>query len=44
VLIVAGETAAGVLFALLAALLWMRHSANISRLVSGAEGKIGGKG
>ena len=29
------------LFAVLAALLWVRHRANISRLLAGAEGKIG---
>ena len=31
-------------FALLAALLWLRHSVNIARLLKGAEGKIGQKG
>jgi acyl phosphate:glycerol-3-phosphate acyltransferase len=29
------------LFAVLAALLWIRHRANIARLLAGAEGKIG---
>jgi glycerol-3-phosphate acyltransferase PlsY len=29
------------LLALLAALLWVRHRANIGRLVAGTEGKIG---
>ncbi len=32
------------LFAALAALLWIKHSANIGRLMSGSEGKIGQKG
>jgi glycerol-3-phosphate acyltransferase PlsY len=32
------------LFALLAVLLWIMHRANIGRLVSGTEGKIGAKG
>jgi glycerol-3-phosphate acyltransferase PlsY len=31
------------LFALLAALLWVMHRANIARLIAGTEGKIGGK-
>jgi glycerol-3-phosphate acyltransferase PlsY len=31
------------LFAVLTALLWIKHRGNISRLVSGAEGKIGAK-
>ena len=39
-----GNRNAAFLFALLAALLWLRHSANIGRLMSGAEGKIGAKG
>jgi glycerol-3-phosphate acyltransferase PlsY len=39
-----GEPLAAYLFALLAALLWIKHSANISRLLSGAEGAIGRKG
>jgi len=30
-------------FALLAALLWMKHSANIQRLVAGTESRIGAK-
>jgi acyl phosphate:glycerol-3-phosphate acyltransferase len=38
------EPVAGFLFALLAALLWIKHSANIGRLMSGAETKIGQKG
>jgi len=39
-----GDRNAAFLFALLATLLWIKHSANIGRLMSGAEGKIGGKG
>ncbi len=35
---------AGTVFVLLAALLWLRHSANIARLLQGSEGKIGAKG
>jgi acyl phosphate:glycerol-3-phosphate acyltransferase len=36
-----GERPEAVLFALLTALLWMMHRANIARLVNGTEGKIG---
>jgi acyl phosphate:glycerol-3-phosphate acyltransferase len=36
-----GERPAAVLFALLTALLWMMHRANIVRLVKGTESKIG---
>jgi acyl phosphate:glycerol-3-phosphate acyltransferase len=36
-----GERPASVLFALLTALLWMMHRANIVRLVKGTESKIG---
>ena len=36
-----GERPAAVLFALLTALLWMMHRANIVRLVNGTESKIG---
>lgn len=32
---------AALVFAILAALVWFRHSANISRLMSGSESKIG---
>jgi glycerol-3-phosphate acyltransferase PlsY len=32
------------LFGLLAALLWIKHAANIQRLRTGAESRIGGKG
>jgi glycerol-3-phosphate acyltransferase PlsY len=39
-----GDTPAAILFALLAALLWIRHAANISRLLAGTETKIGKKG
>jgi acyl phosphate:glycerol-3-phosphate acyltransferase len=38
---VMGERPAAVLFALLTALLWMMHRANIVRLVKGTESKIG---
>jgi acyl phosphate:glycerol-3-phosphate acyltransferase len=38
-----GERPAAVLFASLTALLWMMHRANIVRLVTGTEGKIGGR-
>jgi glycerol-3-phosphate acyltransferase PlsY len=38
-----GERPAAVLFALLTALLWMMHRANIVRLVKGSESKIGGR-
>ena len=36
-----GEAREAALFAVLAALLWVMHRANISRLLAGAEGKIG---
>ena len=36
-----GRPSEAELFAVLAALLWMMHRANISRLLAGAEGKIG---
>ncbi len=39
-----GATPAAILFALLAALLWIRHAANIARLLAGTETKIGKKG
>src|SRR5262245_3625785 len=38
-----GEQPEAVLFALLTALLWIMHRANIARLVSGTESKIGGQ-
>jgi acyl phosphate:glycerol-3-phosphate acyltransferase len=38
-----GERPAAALFALLTALLWMMHRANIVRLVNGTESKIGGR-
>ncbi|RBP14099.1 acyl-phosphate glycerol-3-phosphate acyltransferase [Roseiarcus fermentans] len=36
-----GPPDAGLVFALLAALVWFKHSANIGRLVAGTESKIG---
>jgi glycerol-3-phosphate acyltransferase PlsY len=39
-----GAAPAAILFALLAALLWVRHSANIARLLAGTETTIGKKG
>lgn len=39
-----GETPAAILFALLAAISWFKHRANISRLLSGTESRIGRKG
>ena len=36
-----GDRPEAVLFALLTALLWIMHRANIARLVNGTEGKIG---
>ena len=39
-----GKPQAAVVFAALAALLWFKHRANIERLLSGAETKIGQKG
>jgi glycerol-3-phosphate acyltransferase PlsY len=39
-----GADQSAVVFAALAALLWIRHSANIARLLAGTETKIGRKG
>jgi glycerol-3-phosphate acyltransferase PlsY len=39
-----GQPYAALIFAALAALLWFKHRANIKRLLSGAETKIGQKG
>jgi len=39
-----GEREVAAVFGALAALLWIRHGANIARLVAGTEAKIGGKG
>jgi len=39
-----GVEPVAIVFAALAALLWVRHSANISRLLAGTETKIGKKG
>jgi glycerol-3-phosphate acyltransferase PlsY len=38
-----GERPEAMLFALLTALLWIMHRANIARLVKGTESKIGGR-
>ena len=38
-----GAPEAGLVFAVLAALVWVKHSANIRRLLSGAEPRIGAK-
>ena len=38
------HTALGILFGVLTLLLWFAHRANISRLMSGTESKIGAKG
>jgi len=38
-----GEPTVATLFLLLSALLWIRHRANIVRLLTGGEGKIGAK-
>ena len=38
-----GQVAAGVLFLILAALLWWKHRENIARLKAGTEGRIGQK-
>ena len=43
VLLALGSPHAALLFAILAALLWWKHSENIARLRAGAEGKIGQK-
>ncbi len=39
-----GEWQLGELFAVLTAMLWIMHRANINRLLNGTEGKIGDKG
>jgi acyl phosphate:glycerol-3-phosphate acyltransferase len=39
-----GDAQVGGVFALLAALLWMKHAPNIQRLARGAETRIGAKG
>ena len=41
VLLALGERPEAVLFALLTALLWIMHRANIARLIAGTEGRIG---
>lgn len=41
---VMGEWPQAVIFAVLTALVWWRHSANIGRLMAGSESKIGSKG
>jgi len=41
---VMGEWPQAVVFAVLTALVWWRHSANIGRLIAGTESKIGSKG
>ena len=38
-----GESGAALAFAALSALIWVKHSANIVRLLNGAESKIGQK-
>ena len=43
VLLALGSPHAALLFAILAALLWWKHSENIARLRAGTEGKIGQK-
>jgi glycerol-3-phosphate acyltransferase PlsY len=44
VMLLLGYQTAAIVFAALAALLWIRHSANIARLLAGTETKIGKKG
>jgi glycerol-3-phosphate acyltransferase PlsY len=43
VLAIMGQREAAILFACLAALLWLKHRANLARLLSGTESKIGQK-
>jgi acyl phosphate:glycerol-3-phosphate acyltransferase len=43
VLAAIGENGVALAFALLSALIWFRHSANIVRLLNGSESKIGQK-
>jgi acyl phosphate:glycerol-3-phosphate acyltransferase len=44
VMLALGDFSKAALFALLTALIWYKHSANISRLLSGKESRIGQKG
>jgi acyl phosphate:glycerol-3-phosphate acyltransferase len=41
VLMIMGQTGAALVFGLMAILLWVKHRANISRLLAGAESRIG---
>jgi glycerol-3-phosphate acyltransferase PlsY len=41
VLMIMGQTGAAVMFGLMAILLWVKHRANISRLLAGTESRIG---
>jgi acyl phosphate:glycerol-3-phosphate acyltransferase len=43
VLILIGLPAAGLVYGLLAALVWWKHRENIARLLAGTEPRIGGK-
>src|SRR5690606_2388651 len=43
-LLLAGQTALAVMFALLGILIFIKHRANIARLISGRETRIGSKG
>ena len=43
VLAALGRQEAAILFAILAAVLWIKHRANIERLMAGTEGRIGKK-
>ena len=38
-----GESSAALVFAALSALVWVKHSSNIARLINGSESKIGQK-
>ena len=39
-----GDSNAAIVFARLAALVWVKHSGNIERLIGGTESRIGSKG
>ena len=43
VLVALGQREAAILFAILAVVLWIKHRANIERLMAGTEGRIGKK-
>ena len=43
-LLVMGRTDLAVVFAIMTAIVWIKHRANIQRLLAGTESRIGSKG